>query len=283
MARSSAEAVISIACSPFHSIAAPVPLKSNRVAISRAVWPSALSTSCRSILLTMSNEESAMRCLRFRVCVVPRYSCVSSQPADEFRGDGPAGCPSGQWERTVNPSALPSKVRILHLPLVPHTDQVRGIRHFRMGADRPGRSPRMRPFGCGRSPSHRVPLHPAGVGAGPQRAVAVAAGRAEPAQRPRVLDGHVVAAAPQLGDGRLAPKPAAPTVATTLRRAGASAGQNRPPDMGRADQEARGPVRVTGPVDEVPASPPSPKCAPTGDRPRPAGAPPLSPRRRWVP
>ena len=27
-----------------------------------------------------------------------------------------AGCPSGQWERTVNPSALPSKVRILHLP-----------------------------------------------------------------------------------------------------------------------------------------------------------------------
>ncbi len=27
-----------------------------------------------------------------------------------------AGCPSGQWERTVNPSALPSKVRILHPP-----------------------------------------------------------------------------------------------------------------------------------------------------------------------
>ena len=30
-----------------------------------------------------------------------------------------AGCPSGQWERTVNPSALPSKVRILHPPLWP--------------------------------------------------------------------------------------------------------------------------------------------------------------------
>ena len=60
MARSSAEAVISIASSPCHSMVAPVPLKSKRVAISRAVWPSALSTSWRSILLTMSKDESAM-------------------------------------------------------------------------------------------------------------------------------------------------------------------------------------------------------------------------------
>ena len=29
-----------------------------------------------------------------------------------------AGCPSGQWEGTVNPPALPSKVQILHPPLV---------------------------------------------------------------------------------------------------------------------------------------------------------------------
>ena len=27
-----------------------------------------------------------------------------------------AGCPSGQWEGTVNPPALPSKVQILHPP-----------------------------------------------------------------------------------------------------------------------------------------------------------------------
>ncbi len=26
------------------------------------------------------------------------------------------GCPSGQWDRTVNPPALPSKVQILHPP-----------------------------------------------------------------------------------------------------------------------------------------------------------------------
>ncbi len=29
-----------------------------------------------------------------------------------------AGCPSGQWEGTVNPPALPSKVQILHPPPV---------------------------------------------------------------------------------------------------------------------------------------------------------------------
>ena len=40
--------------------ASAVPLKSKRVAISRAACPSALSTSWRSILLTMSNDESAM-------------------------------------------------------------------------------------------------------------------------------------------------------------------------------------------------------------------------------
>ncbi len=35
---------------------------------------------------------------------------------DEHVAAAQAGCPSGQWERTVNPSALPSKVRILDLP-----------------------------------------------------------------------------------------------------------------------------------------------------------------------
>ena len=57
---------------------APVPLKSKRVAISRAVWPSALSTSWRSILLTMSNDESAMvvSCSGF-LCVRLRYPFAS--------------------------------------------------------------------------------------------------------------------------------------------------------------------------------------------------------------
>ena len=74
-ARSSAEAEISMACSPCHWIVAPVPLKSKRVAISRAVCPRALSTSWWSILLTMSNDASAMwgsfraRCGRFRLSV----------------------------------------------------------------------------------------------------------------------------------------------------------------------------------------------------------------------
>ena len=65
MARSSAEALISIASSPAHSMLAPVPLKSNRVAISRAVCPRALSTSWRSILLTMSKDESPMGVLLY--------------------------------------------------------------------------------------------------------------------------------------------------------------------------------------------------------------------------
>ena len=45
-----------------------------------------------------------------------RLSCLppSSRPLSGRRH--PAGCPSGQWERTVNPSAKPTKVRILHLP-----------------------------------------------------------------------------------------------------------------------------------------------------------------------
>ena len=45
--------------SPVHSIAAPAFLKSKRWESSLAVWFSALSTSWRSTLLTMSNEESA--------------------------------------------------------------------------------------------------------------------------------------------------------------------------------------------------------------------------------
>src|SRR4051794_34749676 len=107
LARSSAEALISMACSPCHSIRAPVPLKSKRVATSRAVWPIALSTSCRSILLTMSNELSAIWLPPggFGSAVVPCYSSDRPSAPPTSVATGTADCPSGQWERTVNPSA----------------------------------------------------------------------------------------------------------------------------------------------------------------------------------
>src|SRR5947209_17189619 len=99
LTRSSVDDVSSMASSPFHSILVSVPRKSNRVASSLAAWLSALSTSCRSTLLTMSNDESAIRSVPSsgdsRLCLVYPFvvTCLA------------AGCPSGQWERTVNPSA----------------------------------------------------------------------------------------------------------------------------------------------------------------------------------
>ena len=39
-----------------------------------------------------------------------------------------AGCPSGQWEGTVNPPALPSKVQILHPPPVKRQKNEREFR-----------------------------------------------------------------------------------------------------------------------------------------------------------
>src|SRR5271169_419406 len=58
MARSSLLARMSTACSPDQAIDAPTPRKSNRVPISLAAWLSALSTSWRSSLDTMSKEDS---------------------------------------------------------------------------------------------------------------------------------------------------------------------------------------------------------------------------------
>jgi hypothetical protein len=60
LALSSALAEISTPCSPERSIVAPVFLKSKRWLTSRWVWLIALSISCWSSLLTMSNDESAM-------------------------------------------------------------------------------------------------------------------------------------------------------------------------------------------------------------------------------
>ena len=59
LARSSLLARISTPWSPDQAIDAPTLRKSNRVLISLPAWFSALSTSCRSSLDTMSNEESA--------------------------------------------------------------------------------------------------------------------------------------------------------------------------------------------------------------------------------
>src|SRR3954451_20389697 len=57
------------------------------------------------------------RSWRFRVSgAALLFSRLVVGPPNAGRRRVPAGCPSGQWERTVNPSALPSKVRILHLP-----------------------------------------------------------------------------------------------------------------------------------------------------------------------
>ena len=67
----------------------------------------ALSTSWRSILLTMSNDESAMVAvllLDSDGSVVLRYPSLVARPLNPGV-PSTAGCPSGQWKRTVNPSA----------------------------------------------------------------------------------------------------------------------------------------------------------------------------------
>ena len=77
LTRSSVDEVSSIASSPFQAIVVSVPRKSKRVDSSLAAWLSALSTSWRSTLLTMSNDESAMRSVPSsgdsRLCSVYRF------------------------------------------------------------------------------------------------------------------------------------------------------------------------------------------------------------------
>src|ERR1700735_5511485 len=84
LTRSSVELVSSIASSPFHAILVSVPRKSNRVESSLAAWLRALSTSCRSILLTTSNDESAIGpfpfLLMLAVCAPGTSSLYSCYP-----------------------------------------------------------------------------------------------------------------------------------------------------------------------------------------------------------
>src|SRR5579864_9109052 len=129
-ARSSLLARISTAWSPDQAMDAPTPRKSNRVPISLAAWFSALSTSCRSSLDTMSKEDSCaattsrldgpatgrqtvpgLTAFGLTACRVLGYPSLCRP-----RRRHTAGCPSGQRERSVKPSAQPTLVRTQHLP-----------------------------------------------------------------------------------------------------------------------------------------------------------------------
>src|SRR5689334_4299338 len=137
LARSSLLARMSTACSPDHAIEAPTPRKSNRVPISLAAWLTALSTSWWLSLDTMSKEDScAATAPRLDAITAGRHAeraMIRGQPLHqipltvwsrlglsfwrppELRHT--AGCPSGQRERSVKPSAQPTLVRTQHLPL----------------------------------------------------------------------------------------------------------------------------------------------------------------------
>src|SRR6516225_4690901 len=141
LARSSLLARMSTACSPDQAMEAPTPRKSNRLPISLAAWLTALSTSWRSSLDTMSKEESC-------AATAPRLDATGADRHAEraqARGQPPhpipltvrsrlglsfwmppalrhtAGCPSGQRERSVKPSAQPTLVRTQHLPPLAET------------------------------------------------------------------------------------------------------------------------------------------------------------------
>src|SRR3954449_9525917 len=117
LTRSSVSACSVTPSSPAQAMLALVPRKSKRWESSLPAWFRALSTSWWSTLLTMSNDESAM------VGVPPLWGRAPRHPGEAVRRSCTllryhctAGCPSGQRERTVNPSAQPTKVRILHPP-----------------------------------------------------------------------------------------------------------------------------------------------------------------------
>ena len=133
LTRSSVDEVMVIVSSPCHSMRVSVPRKSKRVDSSLAAWLRALSTSWRSTLLTTSKlmnpplDSSSFGGARMYYPTPPKPTFrreSASRPAKRRsrRGRGSAvflsgasslypatrtkaGCPSGQWERTVNPSA----------------------------------------------------------------------------------------------------------------------------------------------------------------------------------
>src|SRR5579859_4091804 len=136
LARSSLLARMSTACSPDQAMDAPTPRKSNRVPISLAAWLTALSTSERSSLETISKEDScdataprldATGAHRHAERAMTRGQPLDTLPLTVRSRLGlslrcrpalrhTAGCPSGQRERSVKPSAQPTLVRTQHLP-----------------------------------------------------------------------------------------------------------------------------------------------------------------------
>src|SRR5579864_4033894 len=89
LARSSLLARMSTAWSPDQVMDAPTPRKSNRVPISLAAWLSALSTSWRSSLDTMSKEDSCdATAPRLDASAPARHAERAGRPADSY---GPAG------------------------------------------------------------------------------------------------------------------------------------------------------------------------------------------------
>src|SRR5450755_62694 len=150
---------------------APTPRKSNRVPISLPAWLRALSTSCRLILDTMPKEDSDATGPGQTPCVAWAFwRGVSaweqgSQAAfgRDFRYPSlcrrarrrQAGCPSGQRERSVKPSAKPTLVRTQHLPPPAETALGLGI---------PGLAGRLVVVPLGVMMRRCEPLHSSGYG-----------------------------------------------------------------------------------------------------------------------
>src|SRR5215213_10310466 len=131
----SAEFAVMTTDSPLQAIEAPTFLKSYRCAISLAAWFSALSTSCRSTLLTTSNDDSLAMTppVLCSGAAAPSGGPVGAGSSDPWmccypsirtargssrgtRGRRTAGYPSGQRGLTVNQLATPTGVRIPHPP-----------------------------------------------------------------------------------------------------------------------------------------------------------------------
>src|SRR2546421_12395296 len=156
-ARSSVSACTVIALSPAWATCAPVPRKSNRVASSFDAWLSALSSSCRSTLLTMSNEGSATsppsgsRLTRSGVPTVPvcappvryRYPCLRCRTTVQRYPHG--GLPERSMGTVCKTVAKATKVRTLHPPHTGESARDQRKRWSRAELSSPVESGRIRP------------------------------------------------------------------------------------------------------------------------------------------
>src|SRR3954453_2252800 len=116
-ARSSVSDSIVTASLPDQSMPVPVPRKSKRCASSFAACLRALSTSCRSTLLTTSNDGSAMGPPRPGPCAARLLAVVCSRP----RHGAPGGLPERPMGADCKSVAKATEVRILYPPHPPRT------------------------------------------------------------------------------------------------------------------------------------------------------------------